>query len=84
MSRFTKLASALCVVAALFVAAPAALQAHDPAVLHQEDTRQFALYLGSCPHSLEYYGVYVSYDAVVAVAQQFQQQGYFVDVRPMF
>jgi hypothetical protein len=88
MSRFLKLASALVVVCSLFsVAAPATVQAHDhfyPPVHHHHDCRQFDLYIGTCPHSLEYYGVYVSADAAQAVAREFNKQGYFVSIRPRF
>lgn len=87
MSRFVKLACASLVICSAFVAAPVAVQAHDhchvPPVCHHHDCRQFGLYLGSCPHDLEFYGVYVTYDAVQAVAREFQRQGYFVQIQPL-
>lgn len=89
MSRFTKLASVSVVAVAAIISIVPAAKAHesfDPPVMNhvQEDYRQFDLFLGSCPQNLEYYGVYTSFDAVQAVAREFQKQGYFVHIQPRF
>jgi len=89
MSRFTKLASVGIVVVASLISVVPAAKAHEsfyaPVMNHvNEDYRQFDLFLGSCPHNLEYYGVYTSLDAVQAVAREFQKQGYFVHIQPRF
>ncbi len=79
MSRFTKLASAVVIAVASLLSVVPAAKAHEPVyppVMNhvQEDYRQFDLFLGSCPQNLEYYGVYTSFDAVQAVAREFQKQ----------
>jgi hypothetical protein len=88
MSRFKKLASAFLVVASVLGTIPM-VQANDDvsrtAMNHvHEDYRQFDLFLGSCPHNLEYYGVYTGLDATQAVAREFQKQGYFVHIQLRF
>ncbi len=87
MIRSLKFACAALVACSVFSAAPVAVQAHDPCYIPptflQPACQRFNLYIGTCSHNIEFYGVYDSAFEVQEVARQMQMQGYLTLIQPL-